>query len=477
MSRYKQFGEYMKKKLGVDLELFLAAEYAGVIQAIGAKQIEVMDMGAAGYAAAWLETKGGVEPLVVPTNNDGTIGYYAVAFVRADSPYKTLNDLKGKTWAWVEPNSSSGYIFPLVGFRRMGLEPEKHFGKVVFSGGHEQSIIGVLDKAYDGAITWTNDVEKHTRGGLHMMLTRGVLKKEDIRIIWDSDLIPNPVIAIRSDLPPQMKADLKAIFLNLHKDDPKVFREVARGESQGYARCSTRSTRSRSTCASRSAQERRRRSSRAGCRRTTVIRAAHASQASSLTVERFEEAYARLRRRQRVQLFGFAVLFLIVFHVAGERQQLQARAPARRIAADRRVPRHDGAGAQARHAGPTSAIGTTASCAGCSCLAIRCSSRSWRRCSARWGVSSCASRLRAISLVTSGSISCSAVSQRSRAASPRSSTRLFSSWRSAWGHSPDFSRSRRIRPARWRSYSRKPTRTSTSGSSKGSGRRAVTGSR
>lgn len=234
LTRYKGFGEYIKKKLGVDLELFLSAEYAGVIQAIGAKQLEVMDMGAAGYAAAWLETKGGVEPLVVPTNPDGTIGYYAVAFVRADSPYKTLNDLKGRVWAWVEPNSSSGYVFPLVGFRNMGLEPEKHFSKVVYSGGHEQSIIGVLDKAYDGAITWTNDVEKHTRGGLHMMLSRGVLKKEDIRIIWASDLIPNPVIAIRADLPKEMKAELKAMFLNLHNDDPKVFKEVVRGQSQGY---------------------------------------------------------------------------------------------------------------------------------------------------------------------------------------------------------------------------------------------------
>ncbi len=234
LTRYKGFGEYVKRKLGIDLELFLSAEYAGVIQAIGAKQLEVMDMGASGYAAAWLETKGGVEPLVVPTNLDGTIGYYAVAFVRADSPYKNLNDLKGKTWAWVEPNSSSGYIFPLVGFRKMGIEPEKHFGKVVYSGGHEQSIIGVLDKAYDGAITWTNDVEKHTRGGLHMMLSRGVLKREDIRIIWVSDLIPNPVIAVRSDLPKEMKAELRTMFLNLHKDDPKVFKEVVRGESQGY---------------------------------------------------------------------------------------------------------------------------------------------------------------------------------------------------------------------------------------------------
>jgi phosphonate transport system substrate-binding protein len=234
LTRYKGFAEHVKKHLGVELDLYLAAEYAGTIQAIAAKQIEVMDMGASGYAATWLETNGNVEPLVIPTNPDGTIGYYSVAFVRADSPYKTLDDLKGKTWAWAEPNSSSGYLFPLVGFRKMGIEPEKHFGKVVFSGGHEQSIIGVLDKAYDAAVTWTNDVEKHTRGGLYMMLSRGVLKKEDIRIIWVSDLIPNPVIAIRKDLPAQMKADIKKMFLNMHKDDPKVFKEVARGNSIGY---------------------------------------------------------------------------------------------------------------------------------------------------------------------------------------------------------------------------------------------------
>ena len=80
LTRYKGFGEYVKQKLGVELELFLSAEYAGVIQAIGAKQLEVMDMGASGYAAAWVETKGAVEPLVVPTNPDGTIGYYAVGF-------------------------------------------------------------------------------------------------------------------------------------------------------------------------------------------------------------------------------------------------------------------------------------------------------------------------------------------------------------------------------------------------------------
>ncbi len=234
LTRYRGFDQHVRETLGVELDLYLSSEYAGVIQAIAAGQIEVMDMGASGYAAAWLETNGNIEPLVVPQEMDGSIGYYSVMFVRADSPYHSVEHLRGKTFAWADPNSASGYLFPLVSLRGMDIEPEQHFGNVIFSGGHEQSIIGVLDGAYDAAVTWTNDIEQHTRGGLHMMLERGVLEKEDIRIIWVSDLIPNPVIAIRSDVPEAMKNDLRNLFLNLHKDNPEVFREVARGNSPGY---------------------------------------------------------------------------------------------------------------------------------------------------------------------------------------------------------------------------------------------------
>lgn len=234
MSRYERFAEYVQETLGVELELYLASEYSGVIQAIAAGQIDVMDMGASGYAAAWIETDGGVEPLVVPQEMDGSIGYYAVMFVRSDSDIHSFEDTAGRSFAWADPNSASGYLFPLVSMREQGVEPEEHFGSVVFSGGHEQSIIGVLDGAYDVAVTWTNDPENHTRGGVHMMLERGILEADDIRIIWVSDLIPNPVIAARSDLPQAMLDDLRNMFLNMHEDAPEVFAEVVRGESPGY---------------------------------------------------------------------------------------------------------------------------------------------------------------------------------------------------------------------------------------------------
>jgi len=234
LTRYERFADHVARTLGVELDLYLASEYAGIIQAIAAGQIELMDMGASGYAAAWLETGGGVEPLVVPQERDGSIGYHSVMFVRADSDHRSVADLAGATFAWADPNSASGYLYPLVTLREQGIEPAEHFGRVVFSGGHEQSVIGVLDGAYEAAVTWTNDPERHTRGGLHMMLERGVLAEEDIRIIWVSDLIPNPVIAIRSDVPRAMKDDVRRMFLELPETAPEVFSEVARGEAAGY---------------------------------------------------------------------------------------------------------------------------------------------------------------------------------------------------------------------------------------------------
>lgn len=236
LTRYEGFKEHVREKLGVELELFLASEYAGVIQAMASKQLEMAAFGASSYAAAYAETDGNVEPLVVAREMNGDLGYNSVLLVRADSPYQSIDDLKGKTFAWADPNSSSGYLFPLVSFRAQGLDPEAHFGRVVFSGGHEQSIIGLMDGAYDAIVTWTSDPVNHLRGGIRMMLDRGVVSTEDFRVIWVSDLIPNPPVAILSDLPEAMKADLRDLFLNLHEEaSEEVFYAVARGQSPGFA--------------------------------------------------------------------------------------------------------------------------------------------------------------------------------------------------------------------------------------------------
>lgn len=152
--------------------------------------------------------------------------------VRSDSSYQSLDDLKGKTLAWADPNSTSGYLVPMVSLKEAGINPAAHFGKTVFSGGHEQSVIGVLNGTLDSAFTWTSKGDN--AGQLRMMMDRGMLKREDLRVVWESPLIPNPLYAVPGNLPDDMKRDLQQFFLDMQKERPELAEAAAQGRTSGF---------------------------------------------------------------------------------------------------------------------------------------------------------------------------------------------------------------------------------------------------
>jgi phosphonate transport system substrate-binding protein len=234
ITRYKPFAEYMEKKLGVKVEVFTASDYAGIVQALSAGHIHLGRMGGAAYAAGYIDSEGQLEPLVMNVDPDGGKGYHSILIVKADSPYKSIDDLKGKTLAWADPNSTSGYLVPNASLRDAGIDPRKHFSRTVFSGGHEQSVLGVLKGNFDSAFTSTSP--GHQRGVLRIMIDRGMLKLEDIRSVWQSPLIANPLWAIPTNLPADMKKDLLDFFLNLAKGNMAMAQAAALGETSGFER-------------------------------------------------------------------------------------------------------------------------------------------------------------------------------------------------------------------------------------------------
>lgn len=232
LTRYQPFAEHLGKTLGVKVEVFSASDYAGVVQALSAGQIQLGRMGGAAYASGFIDSNGGIEPLVMNVELDGTMGYHSVLIVRADSVAKTLDDLKGKTLAWADPNSTSGFLVPNVALRRTGIDANKHFGRTVFSGGHEQSVLGVLKGNFDSAFTWTSKGDN--AGQLRMMIDRGLMKREDIRVVWESPLIPNPLWAIPKAIPAELKTDLRNFFISLAKENPAMAEAAAQGKTSGF---------------------------------------------------------------------------------------------------------------------------------------------------------------------------------------------------------------------------------------------------
>ena len=238
LGRFGAYRELIEQTFKVPARLYPASDYAGVIQAFGAKQLDIANMSPAAYAGAWLDTNGGVEPLVTTEESDGSISYVAVMLVRADSGITSLEAMRGKAMAWSDPNSASGYLIPRFALRRQGVNPEQYFSRTGFAGGHEQAIIAVVQKQYDAAVTWASgqgDVNAgYTRGTLRAMVEKGLLDMHQMRVIWTSDPIINGPQTVRADLPDAFKEDMRRFHLALPKAHPEIYRQIERGGGAGY---------------------------------------------------------------------------------------------------------------------------------------------------------------------------------------------------------------------------------------------------
>lgn len=228
----KSFADYAGKELGVKVDMFTASEYSGIMNALISGQVHVGWLGPSSYAGTWIDCQC-VEPIAGAQDPLGGMGYNSVLIVKSGSPYKTAADLKGKTVARNDPHSTSGFTIPTVAWAEKGTPIDKYFNSPL-SGGHQQTIVGVVNGTYDGGFTWTTKGDRI--GGIRKMLDKGLLKREQIRVVWTSPTIPTPPVVVHKDLPLAMKSDLTKLFIRLITRKPKMARAVAQGDSLGLKR-------------------------------------------------------------------------------------------------------------------------------------------------------------------------------------------------------------------------------------------------
>jgi phosphonate transport system substrate-binding protein len=230
---------YLEERLGVPVELFPASDYAGVMQGLLAGQLEFAGLGSAGYAGIYLQDENAVEPLYTTMQIDGSLGYYSVMYTLADSGIESLADMEGRSLAFADPNSTSGYLVPSFELaEELGGPLEGYFSETGFGGGHEQAVVAVLQGQYDAGVTWTSGVgnyeEGFSRGNLRSMVDRDMLDMNEIQIIWQSNLITNGPRVVRSDLPQELKDLVMGAMMQLQTLDRDCFDAINDGESMGY---------------------------------------------------------------------------------------------------------------------------------------------------------------------------------------------------------------------------------------------------
>lgn len=230
--RYGPFIEYLSKELGTKVTLRVANDYAAVIEGQRNGSIQIAGYGPAAYARA-VVTGVKVEPFATTMNNDGTIGYYSVFYVRADSPYKTIEDLKGKNLGLVDPNSTSGNNVPRFALNNLKINPETYFAHVTYTGSHENAVIALQQKTVDVAANWWNAEDD---SNLTRMVAKGLVKKDDFRIISKSDLIPNSPFAYLSNLPPDLKSAIAKAFFEAPTKAKAAFDKLSDGKDREFVK-------------------------------------------------------------------------------------------------------------------------------------------------------------------------------------------------------------------------------------------------
>ena len=223
---FADFMAHLGKVTGKRVRWFPAESYAAQVEALRSGRLHIA--GVATGPTAFAVNLGGFVPLIAMQRADGTVGYTLQVITHRDSAIKQLADLKGKRVAHVAPSSNSGDLAPRALFKAMGVEPDKDY-KVLYSGKHDNSIMGVVNKDYDAAPVANTVVER--------MQARGMFKPDTLRVIYESKPFPRTAFGVAHNLTPELQAKIREAFVTFDFKKSKLateFKDVERFAPVSY---------------------------------------------------------------------------------------------------------------------------------------------------------------------------------------------------------------------------------------------------
>jgi phosphonate transport system substrate-binding protein len=148
-AQYQPFQQYLSQKLNMPVELFVATDYAGVVEAMASDRLDVAYFGGVTYVQA--EQRANVYPIVTEIDREtGTSKYYSAIIVSADSPYQSVADLRGRRFAFGDVSSTSGSLYPRIMLDRAGIGDFTNPQTFVYTGGHDATVLAVQNRTVDG---------------------------------------------------------------------------------------------------------------------------------------------------------------------------------------------------------------------------------------------------------------------------------------------------------------------------------------
>ncbi len=199
--------DYLTRTTGIDVTLYIAKSYGDLREQMEAGKVDIGSFSPFAYVDA---VTGGKIKIIAQSILDHSAFYTGLIITRKDTGIKGLPDLQGKRFAFVDPKSASGYVYPRAMLIEKGFDPDKFFKEIIFAGGHDKVIVMVLDGKVEGGAIYD--------GALSIAKGKG-LKTEDFITIASTEPIPHDAIVVRSDLDDGSTLKIQRALIDLEKTE------------------------------------------------------------------------------------------------------------------------------------------------------------------------------------------------------------------------------------------------------------------
>jgi len=216
VAKYDPLAKYLERVLDLEVELFVGADYTETIEAMRAGKLDLGMYGPFSYILA--ADTANAEIAIMASYEDMGIHYESYIITHPESGIDKISDLKGKTFAFVDPASTGGYLIPLMYMEKEGINPDKDLASTAFLGGHDACALAVKNKQVDAASIVKQQLEA--------AINKGIISEDDFKIIHTSDRFPGGPMAWRKDLPEDLKEKIRDAFINMPEEDISVMRTL-----------------------------------------------------------------------------------------------------------------------------------------------------------------------------------------------------------------------------------------------------------
>jgi phosphonate transport system substrate-binding protein len=236
-AQLEPFRLYLEARTALPVEIVPLPNYDALIEAQSSSRIHYGIYSATAFSSAAALCHC-VEPLAVPTAPHGETGFHAILVALADGPIRSLADAKDKRLALAGPDSVAGRLLPTKAFEAEGIVPAEYFSEILDKSDPEMALTALLAGEADLAAAWSSlsgdEAAGYSFGSLTSLVAEGSLSMEQIRIVWQSPLIPFGPHAVRTDMPEELKTLLGNALTAMAGADPAALDAVDRSGGRGF---------------------------------------------------------------------------------------------------------------------------------------------------------------------------------------------------------------------------------------------------